>query len=233
MKKRTIVCALIIFMFGISTQYGIADDSDWPRWCGPNGDGISMEIKWNPEALSGDPKILWKADVGMGYSNVAIKDNRLYTMGMKGMFCLNAETGKEIWQYSEVMLSGPKATPTIDGKYVYILSEAGTLFCLRVKNGKLRWQKDLKREYETESIPYGYGGSPVIVDDLIILNVNTAGIALDKKTGSLMWASPVHTKKVNLNDYHATPVLYDHEGTRCTLLFSGIGLSLVEGKRMN
>jgi len=43
MKSRMLVCVLVIFMFGISTQYGIADDFDWPRWRGPNGDGISME----------------------------------------------------------------------------------------------------------------------------------------------------------------------------------------------
>ena len=70
MKTRTLICILVIFVFEISTQYGIADDFDWPRWRGPNGDGISMEKDWNPEALAGGPKILWKVDVGAGYSNV-------------------------------------------------------------------------------------------------------------------------------------------------------------------
>jgi len=24
---------------------------DWPRWRGPNGDGVSRETNWNPKAL--------------------------------------------------------------------------------------------------------------------------------------------------------------------------------------
>ena len=58
-----------------------------------------METDWDPDSLSGGTRILWKADVGFGHSNVAIKDNRLYTMGGNEVFCLNAETGEEIWQY--------------------------------------------------------------------------------------------------------------------------------------
>ena len=70
MKTRILVCVLITLTFGICNHYSIADDFDWPRWRGPNGDGISMEKDWNPEALAGGPKILWKVDVGAGYSNV-------------------------------------------------------------------------------------------------------------------------------------------------------------------
>ncbi len=227
MKTRMLVCVLVIFIFGISTKYGIADDFDWPRWRGPNGDGISMETDCTTEALAGGPKILWKADIGFGHSNVAIKDNRLYTMG-EGVYCLNPETGEEIWRYTDEMMFFPTATPTIDNKYVYTLSNEGTLLCLRAKNGKLRWKKDLVREYKTERIPYGYNGSPVIDGELIILNINTAGIALNKKTGKLIWASNVHTDKRNAQGYHATPVLYDYEGKRCALLLSGTGVFSVE-----
>ena len=164
----------------------------------------------------------------MGYSNVALKDNRLYTVGSKGAVCLNTETGEEIWRFTDERFSDPKATPTIDGKYVYCLKGGGKLICLKAKNGKLRWKRDLVREFKTESIPYGYAGSPVIEGDLIILNVNTAGITLNKKTGDLIWASNIHTNKKNDQGYHATPVLYNHEGDRHALLFSGTGLSSVE-----
>ncbi|GAI95708.1 unnamed protein product, partial [marine sediment metagenome] len=127
MKSRMLIFILFVFLFGICTTYGIADDFEWPRWRGPNGDGISMETDWNPEALTGSPKILWNGDVGMGYSNVAIKDNRLYTMGIEGVVCLNAETGEEIWRYADERFGDPKATPTIGGKYVYTLSDKGIL----------------------------------------------------------------------------------------------------------
>ena len=72
MKTRMLVCVLVIFEFALCTQHGIAGDFDWPRWRGPNGDGISMETDWDPEALAEGPKILWKVNVGKGHSNVSI-----------------------------------------------------------------------------------------------------------------------------------------------------------------
>jgi outer membrane protein assembly factor BamB len=233
---RVIIISFLL-VFGICTTYVTADDFDWPRWRGPNGNGTSLETDWDPKALAGGPKILWKMDVGAGYSNVVIKDNRLYTIGIAEnrkenvVSCLNADNGELIWQYTfetSQSLQFPHSTPTIDGKYVYALTVEGLLFCIKAKNGKVLWEKNLVMDYNTEEIPYGYSGSPVIEGDLIILNVNTAGIALNKKTGDLIWASPVHTDKRNPYGYHATPVLYDYKGKRYALLFSGTGLYSVE-----
>ncbi len=84
MKSRTLLCIVVICLLSISADLANADDFEWPRWRGPNGDGISNETNWDPETLAGGPKILWKVDVGWGYSNVAIKDNRLYIIGRKG-----------------------------------------------------------------------------------------------------------------------------------------------------
>ena len=136
MKTRILVSVLIILIFGICTQNIIADDFDWPRWRGPNSDGISMETDWNPKALSEKPKILWKTNVWKGFSNVAIKDNYIYTMGQQGeediVYCLNVETGKEVWRYSyesRFYAYGTQPTPIIEKKYVYVLSTEGILMC--------------------------------------------------------------------------------------------------------
>jgi outer membrane protein assembly factor BamB len=191
-----------------------------------------METDWNPEALDSGPRVLWRKDIGTGYSNVAITDGFLYTMGRVKkeniIYCLKADTGEEIWQYAFDEILFPNSTPVIDGKSVYALSYNGLLLCLNVKNGKLQWKKDLVKEYNTEKIRYGYAGSPVIVDDLVILNVNTAGIALSKKTGELIWDSNIHTDEIPPNGYHATPVLCENKGKQCALLFSGTGLYSVE-----
>ena len=45
MKARTFVIFLFLCLFGIHAVLGNADDYDWPRWCGPNGDGIMMDIR--------------------------------------------------------------------------------------------------------------------------------------------------------------------------------------------
>ncbi len=206
----------------------------WPRWRGPNGDGTLKETDWNPSVLTEGPKILWNVDIGKGYSNIAIKHNRLYTMGKTDrkevtVRCLNAETGKKIWQYSFESIQATQSTPTIDGKFVYTLGGKGILFCLTADNGKPVWQKDLVKELKADNILRGYSGSPVIEGDLLILNVNTSGIALNKETGDVIWISKVH-KIPPLNGYHATPVIYDNAGERCALLFSGTGLFSVEVK---
>ncbi len=124
MKRKSIISISLIltalFFLLILGNCGIgtkADEAGWPRWRGPDGDGISNETNWDPEALAGGPKILWKVDVWMGYSNVAIKDNRLYTMGIKGVYCLNAETDERF----------------------------SSLRCLDVETGEVMWEEDFKR----------------------------------------------------------------------------------------
>jgi len=241
MKGRILVFVLVSFVFGISTQYGIADDYDWPRWRGPNGDGISMETEWNPKALSEDPKILWKTDVGLGLSNVAIKDNYLYTMGQQGreniIYCLNAETGEEVWRYSHESRMGPYgplATPTVEDKYVYTLSIDGYVVCLNAKTGKLRWAKNIVEEYGSVRPHYWFSGSPVIEGGLLIITVNVSGMALDKKTGKKVWVSePGKSMDPGIpqsGSEYATPVMYDYKGKRSAAIFSSKGLSSVDVK---
>jgi outer membrane protein assembly factor BamB len=198
-----------------------------------------METGWNPEALAGGPKILWNVDVGIGVSNVVINNNNLYTMGYQDgeniVYCLNAETGEEIWRYSyESRMStyGPQSTPIVEDKYVYALDTEGVLMCLKVKNGKSRWVRDLVNEYEVVKPYYGFAGSPVIEGELIIITANTSGMALDKKKGKKVWGSDVPPDNLRMpsgtGPHYATPVLYDYEGKRYALISSYIGLHAVE-----
>jgi outer membrane protein assembly factor BamB len=171
-------------------------------------------------------------DVNWGYSNVAVKDNRLYITGRKGreigLLCFNTETGDEIWHYPFERFTDPQSTPTIDGKYVYGLCKNGMLYCLKTKNGKLRWKKDLVKDLGSQRSAWGYAGSPIVEGDLVIVNAKTSGIALNKKTGKMIWEGEVHTDKSG--DYFATPVIYDFDGKRYVLLFSTPGLFSMDVK---
>jgi hypothetical protein len=193
MKTQALGFIMIIVFMGIRAVPGNAEGVDWPRWRGPNGDGISKETDWNPAALAGDPKILWNVNVGVGYSNVAIRNNRLYTTGMIGreftVSCLDAETGATIWQTTFGDKWKPQSTPSIDGKYVYVLGGEGLLMSLNSKTGKVQWSKEIASEYDVRVPMCGLSCSPVIVGNLIILNANTSGMALNKKTGVMLWSS--------------------------------------------
>ena len=64
----------------------------------------------------------WTRQIGIGFSSVSIAEGRLFTMGhidgREQVFCLNAETGEEIWTHGygaplvdNLHEGGPGATP--------------------------------------------------------------------------------------------------------------------------
>src|SRR5438128_8820925 len=79
---------------------------DWPEARGPNRDGVSNETslieKW---ALNGQ-NFLWRVPYG-GRSAPVVMGNHVYVQNPSGrgtqlqerVMCLDADTGKVIWQY--------------------------------------------------------------------------------------------------------------------------------------
>lgn len=76
--------------------------ADWPQWRGPSRDGIAAEkglIKaWPKEGL----KVVWQVETaGVGYSSIAIKGGRIYTMGdlngVEHIIALNEKDGSLAW----------------------------------------------------------------------------------------------------------------------------------------
>src|SRR5829696_318107 len=77
---------------------------DWPRWRGPDLNGISKETDWTLAWPKEGPKQLWKANVGMGFSSMTVGQGRVYTMGNKDdqdtVYCFDAASGEEIWKHT-------------------------------------------------------------------------------------------------------------------------------------
>ena len=230
------VLIILISLFFLSCGIEGAE-FDWPRWRGPNGDGISQETEWNPTALDGGPKILWKTDIGVGHANIVIKENRLYAAGFTrdgmNVACLNADTGQEIWRSPFEGAVEIYSTPATDGKFVYAISLRGIIVCLKSKNGKLRWKRDLASECNLVKPTYGYGASVVVEGDLLVLTANTSGLVLNKKTGELVWDSQKPPKKKDWQGSstgtdHSTPVVYDYAGKNHAVLSSYEGIHGVD-----
>ena len=207
---------------------------DWSAWRGPNANGISNEKGWNAKALAGNPKIVWRTNVGMGYSAVSIADGRLFTMGYENnqdvVLCFDAMTGKKIWDGGRYPCkkggyAGPRATPVVDGDVVYTVSRQAHVHCLDASNGKIRWRRDLTGGTGGEDLRWGIASSAVIVGDRLLVNVGRNGAALDKKTGKVLWAS-------RGKGGYSTPVVYD--GTSMALFSEkgACGVDIRSGKQL-
>lgn len=232
----------VLLACGVAFGFAAAGDrnaraADWPQWRGPQRNGLSAETGLNLKWPAAGPRHLWNAQVGEGYSSVSVAGGRLYTMGNAGnqdtVWCLNAETGKQIWKRSYPSGSGdyagPRATPTVDGKLVYTFGREGQAFCLDSATGKVVWSRNLKQELRAEEPRWGFAGSPLIEGDLVIYNVGTAGAALRKANGQVVWKSAPATAG------YASPLAYTVGRDRAVAIFSAQGLSGVnprDGRRL-
>lgn len=211
-QRTAVIFAAVLLMSG---AYG----ADWPHWRGSDYDGISKETIANPAALN-TPNILWKAEVGIGYSTVSVAEGRAYTMGnIKNkdvVFCFDAVSGQAVWRYEypedldpKYYEGGSSSTPTVKDGKVYTVSKSGKVFCLNTADGKVVWQKQV--EYKAPT--WGFAGSPVIVDNLCILNVGAAGAAMDKNTGEFAWKSDEGESG------YATPVPFQQGDAKLVAIF--------------
>ncbi len=219
-----------IMMLGglLFAVHAVADD--WKIWRGPNANGISKETGWNPTAA----KKRWEKELGVGYSSVSVNGDKLYTMGHKPgeekvgtdtVFCLNALTGKEIWTHTYSCetgkFKGPRATPVLDGTELYTVSRAGKVICLDANSGSVKWESEVLNQTGNKNIHWGISSSAVIDGDLLLLNIGDAGVALNKKSGKIVWKSKGKAS-------YATPVVFDHQGKRVAAIFSTPGLQIID-----
>ncbi len=207
---------------------GAAAAEDWPCWRGPTHDGKAVETGWSAEALAAG-KILWRAEVGKGYSSFAVVADRVYTMGNAdnhdSVFCFNGKTGKLIWKESYSCgaggkYAGPRGTPTVDDGLVYVVNRDGHLRCVDAKTGKAKWDTKAK----TKTPRWGVATSPIIHENLVVLNTGDSGAAYDKKTGKLKWSAGDGMPG------YASPVFAKFGSGANFLIFSKASLICVNGK---
>jgi len=203
-SRRAIKHYVLVLAFGLglcvggTDYYGTAEAADWPNWRGPNHNGVSEETGWVATWPATGPKILWKASLGTGFATMAVSNGRVYAMGnindMDILYCLDANTGNEIWKrsYPCRLLAknhegGPAATPTVDGDAIYTFSKNTDAIRFKASDGQVVWHKNLIRDLKVKNPTWYHASSPLVVDSLIILNTGTRGVALNKSDGSMVW----------------------------------------------
>jgi outer membrane protein assembly factor BamB len=216
--------------------------ADWPQFRGPGGQGHSDATNL-PLTWSETENITWKVPVaGLGWSSPAIQGDQIWITSAVDdgktlhAIALDRATGKSLHDVTIFELAEPgpvhsknshaSPTPLIEGDRVYVHYGAHGTACLKT-DGTVVWKtQDLKHDHR-----HGPGGSPVIFEDLLILNCDGSDIqfvvALDKNTGEIRWKKKREhigedrlTGKSNVPMSYTTPLLTEINGT-IQLLSSG------------
>ncbi len=196
-------------IFALAILFSLASSlpADWPQILGPNRDGQSSGTALLATEWPADLKPVWTADIGNGYGGAAIVGNSVYIMHRIGseefLESLDSATGKRIWRTPWKATyrtsidpdNGPRCVPTIMGNKAVCYGAAGDLACVQTTDGKLLWTRTLRKDYKAEDGYFGAGASPLVIDDLIIVNIGgpKAGIVgLDLATGKTRWTATTH-----------------------------------------
>jgi outer membrane protein assembly factor BamB len=181
-----------------------APAADWPNFRGPNHNGISSETGWLAKWPQEGPKRLWKASLGLGYASVTVANGRAYASGNQGntatLYCFDAATGSNFWKFpfaNQIMndysqprgMGGTSSAATIEGDRVYLLSGDGCLFALDAQSGAPAWSNNLVAGLGLTKSHWGFTGSPLVQDNLLVVDAGISGTAVDKTTGKVVWTS--------------------------------------------
>tara|TARA_B110000305_G_C19404722_1_gene622069 strand:+ start:88 stop:1293 length:1206 start_codon:yes stop_codon:yes gene_type:complete len=203
---------------------------DWPHWLGLEANGISSEVLPDKVELT---NVIWTAEVGTGFSSLAVAAGRVYSMGHKDgketVWCFSEKEGNLLWSdlyQAELMPNlhegGPGATPTVDGDRVYTMSKDGQLRVYEAASGTLVWEKDMLALSGMRGIPeWGFTASPLVSGDTLFVEAG-ATFAFDKSSGDERWRS---------EDYrpaYGTPQLFEHDERLLLAVLKTDGLVILD-----
>ena len=230
----------VVLLLGVS----VATADDWPRWMGPNYDGVWRDKNIVQKFPAEGPEVVWRQKLGAGYAGPSVSNGRVFAMdriddkgagitsengnrdGINGgerIVCLDVRTGQEIWSHSYasdykiLYPTGPRCTPTVDEEFVYSLGAMGDLICLKAADGEVVWSRKLTDDYNTKPPVWGYSAHPYIDGENLLVPVGGEGsglVAFDKATGKEVW------KGVTTADVAYAPVVvYEGPANERQLLF--------------
>jgi len=220
---------------------------DWPRFLGPQETGHSSEtgllVKWPKQG----PSILWKKDVGTGYSAPSVRGNRLVIHHRPGRHeiieCCRADTGESLWKTSYPTKytdpygynNGPRCSPILTDNHCYTYGAEGKLVCTELETGKLVWARDVQKDFKIPDSFFGVGCTPILEGDLLITFVggqpNSGVVAFNALTGKTVWeAVGKETWDQTKTSWKSTPT-YDWTGEEMVISYSSPLAVTIHGKR--
>ena len=221
---------------------------DWTQFRGPNGTGVS-ETNGLPTEFGPDKNVIWKTPLPPGHSSPVLTRNRIFVTAHGKekdsykllVICLDRQTGKLLWQREVPRtrtgrlqnVNGPASpSPVTDGENVYVFFQEFGLVSYDGA-GKERWKMALG----PFNMFYGFGASPILVDDKLVLPVDQDNpssflIAVDKNSGRLLWK----IDRPEVISGYSTPIVYQpKQGAKQVIIpesFQLSAYSVEDGKRV-
>ena len=209
---------------------------DWPSFRGPRGNGTSLDSH-PPTQWSSEANIKWKFKMPQsGNGSPIVSNGRVFVTSaqdvdgkQRSLYCLDRKNGKQLWVKTvEIKKKMPThqtnpycgSTPAADGESVVVWHGSAGVFCYDF-SGVERWSRNLG---EFEHI-WGYGSSPILLKDKVILHSGPGRraliTALDLRTGDTIW----ETEEPIENQGNSRNAAGQYEGSWCTPV-----LAKVEGE---
>jgi len=196
----------------------------WPRFRGPDGTGVAyasnVPIAWDGKTGQG---ILWKTQVPLpGHSSPIVWGDKLFVTGAtkekREVYCLDANSGKLLWQAAVEGIPGSSPEPPDMGKYTgsaasTMATDGERAFAIFANgdlaafdfSGKRVWARSLG----TPETNYGYATSLALWHNLLLIQIDQAYpedmksklMAVNTRTGRTVW----QTKRAAPSSW-ATPI---------------------------
>ena len=229
---RVLSSGLIVAVLTAVASPPPAGAADWPRFRGPNGQGVSAETSV-PTKWGDSENVAWKAPVrAEGWSSPVVAGGKVYLTGTTdgGKRChvlaFDAMTGtlawdKEVFHQVPTRKEGKNSyatpTPATDGESVFAVFGEGGVAAVSA-GGEVRWTYTAVSHYSR----HGLGASPILYKNLVIMPFDGSRpapdekvgwqvpweesfvLALDAKTGAEVWRA----KRGKSRIAHATPVVF-------------------------
>ncbi len=222
----------------------------WPQWGGPARDFTAPPAELAATWPAAGPKQLWRRELGDdGYSGIVADGGRLYTMARRGddevVMAIDAATGETVWEYAEAVPldaeamrldygPGPMSTPAIAGGRLITVGALVDVRAFDLETGELAWSRDLMEEMGAPLMRRGYGASPLVWRELIILTPGCeadaspeagageeprggAVIALRQGSGELAWQS-----QECFGASYSSPILAEVDGEEQLMVAMGV-----------
>lgn len=212
----------LCFLFSFSIIPFASGQGDIAQWRGPSRNGVYPATNLLTSWPAAGPKMAWKYEnLGQGYSSAAVTSDCVFTAGSidSTLFIFAFDlNGKLLWRSKmgpewKGDFPGTRSTPVICGELGYMASAMGVLYCFETSGGRIRWTKNLFRDFDGKNVRWGFTENMAIDGDKLFCTPGGKSsnvIALNRMTGATIWKSPGNGE---LSAY-CSPVIIHHSGRK-------------------